>query len=56
MGHLRKVSPIMKLDLKSSPIDIRVGISKPQEAKNYRSGRVECHDQQIDNLKAIGRE
>jgi len=56
MGHLRKGSPMMKLDLKSSPIDIRIGISKPWKAEDYRSGRVKCRDQQIDNLKTIGRE
>jgi len=56
MGHLRKGSPMTKLDLKSSPIDIRVGILKPWKAKDYRSGRMKHCDQQIDDLKTIGRE
>jgi len=29
MRHLRKVSPKTKLDLKSSPVDVRIGITKP---------------------------
>src|SRR5882724_10863576 len=56
MRHLRKVSPKTKLDLKSSPVDIRTGIMKPWKAKNNRSGRVKGRDQKVDDLKGTGRE
>jgi len=55
MRHLREVVPNTKLDLKSSPVDIRIGITKPWKAKNNRSGRVKGRDKQIDNLKRTWR-
>jgi len=55
MRHLGKVSPKTKLDLKSSTVNIRIGITKPWKAKNDRSSRVKGCDQQVNDLKRTWR-
>ena len=45
----------MELELKLSPVNIRISITEPRKTKNNRSHRMKSNDQEVNNLETVRR-